>query len=85
MYSVKIEKRATKQLAKLDHQTQSRVIVALRDLADDPRPSGATRLVGSHRWRLRIGSHRAIYEIREPELIVLVITVGHRREIYRLP
>ncbi len=53
-------------------------------LAENPRPPAATQLVGgSGEWRVRTGDYRIIYEIHDGELLVLVIVVGHRREVYR--
>jgi mRNA interferase RelE/StbE len=65
---------------------RQRVRLAIRHLAEEPRPSGAKLLAGrgSERiWRLRIGDYRVLYEIQNAELVVLVIRIGHRREVYR--
>jgi len=61
-----------------------RVQAAFELLADDPRPPTATRLVGgAGEWRVRTGDYRIIYQIGENRLVVLVLNVGHRREIYQ--
>ncbi len=52
-------------------------------LADDPRPPSATKLVGSEYWRVRVGDYRVVYDIHDDELIVLVVRIAHRREVYR--
>jgi mRNA interferase RelE/StbE len=58
----------------------------LRRLETDPRPRGAIRLAGyaqERLWRIRVGDYRVLYEIRDEVLLVLVVRVGHRREVYR--
>jgi mRNA interferase RelE/StbE len=82
-YAVTILRSAQKQLAKLDAQTRSRIASAVHALADDPRPPGCKKLTGRPAWRIRVGTHRVIYEIQDKELVVLVVTIGHRREVYQ--
>jgi mRNA interferase RelE/StbE len=52
------------------------------ELEQDPRPPGCKKLKGRDAWRIRIGDYRVIYEINDGHLIVTVITIGHRREVY---
>jgi mRNA interferase RelE/StbE len=54
----------------------------LLELEGDPRPPGCKKLKGRDAWRIRIGDYRAIYEINDGRLVVTVITIGHRREVY---
>jgi len=82
-YTVDILRSALKQLAKIDRPDQSRIIAAIRALANDPRPVGCKKLSGRPAWRIGIGAYRVIYEIIEKQLVVLVVAVGHRREVYR--
>ena len=82
-YRVEILRSAQKQLAKVDRQDQSRIISAIRALADEPRPSGCKKLSGRPAWRIRVGMYRVIYEIHDDLLRVLVVAIGHRREVYR--
>ena len=81
-YSVEILRHAQKQLSKIDRQEQSRIIAAIESFADNPRPAGCKKLSGRPAWRIRIGSYRVIYEIDDDRVRVLVITVGHRKDIY---
>jgi mRNA interferase RelE/StbE len=55
----------------------------MEGLADDPRPNGSEKLSGQERFRVRQGTYRIIYEIRDQELVVMVVKVGHRRDVYR--
>ena len=87
-WRVEVAERAARQIGKLDPPDAARIRVYLRDrLArlDDPRRAGAP-LHGSgagRYWRYRVGNYRILCELREAELLVLVIEVGHRRSIYR--
>lgn len=82
-YRLRIERRAQKALAKISQPHQDRIVEAIRALANDPRPPGTKKLSGRNGWRLRVGAYRVIYEIQDEELVVLVVSIGHRREIYR--
>jgi len=82
-YNVKILKRARKALNALPVQFQERVTEAISGLATDPRPPGCLRMSGVNSWRIRVGDYRVIYDIEDAVLTVLVIDLGHRREIYR--
>jgi len=82
-YAVEILRSAQKQLSKINQQDQNRIISAVKALAEDPRPQGCKGLSGRPAWRIRIGSYRVLYEIHDDKLQVLVINLGHRREIYR--
>ena len=75
---------AARQLRKLDPQVRRRIQAALELLATEPRPPAATPLVGgAGEWRIRTGDYRVIYEIHDDQLLVLVLRIGHRRDIYR--
>ncbi|HHU10933.1 MAG TPA: type II toxin-antitoxin system RelE/ParE family toxin [Intrasporangiaceae bacterium] len=83
-YRVELAPAAVRQLRKLDQSARRRVQAAIELLAAEPRPPGAAKLtVGEGEWRVRTGVFRIIYEIDDDVLLVLVIAVGHRREIYR--
>ena len=82
-YRVEVAPEAVRQLRKLDRVARRRVQVAIKLLAGDPRPSGVTKLVGGDgEWRVRTGDYRIVYEIHDNVVLVLVIAVGHRRDIY---
>lgn len=82
-YTVEFSSAAAKQVRKLDRGARTRVLRALSALAEEPRPAGVKKLVGAdNAWRIRIGEYRAIYEIDDGVLTVVVFRVGHRREVY---
>lgn len=83
-YQIEIAPAAARRLRKLDPQVRRRIQAAIELLAENPRPPAATRLVGGHgEWRVRTGDHRIVYEIIDRRLVVLVVAVGHRRDVYR--
>jgi len=83
-YRITLGPPAARQLRNFDPQIRRRIQAALELLAVEPRPPAATRLVGgSGEWRVRTGDYRIVYEIHDDELLVLVLRVGHRRDIYR--
>ena len=83
-YRIQVASAAVRQLRKLDPAARRRVEAAIELLADQPRPSGAKKLVGGDgEWRVRTGDYRIVYEIRNEVLLVLVVAIGHRRDIYQ--
>jgi mRNA interferase RelE/StbE len=82
-YSVGVQRRAQKQIARLSATTQDRIENALQALADDPRPRNSRKLRGRESLRLRVGDYRVIYEVDDDRQVVTVFQVGHRRVIYR--
>ena len=83
-YRVEVSKPAGKQIAGLDRTAQNRIIDRLTALGDNPRPAGSKKLAGPDAfWRIRVGDYRVIYSIVDAQLVVLVIKIGHRREVYR--
>lgn len=82
-YRIEVAPAAVRQLRKLDRVAQRRVQAAIELLAGEPRPSGARMLVGGDgEWRVRTGDYRIVYEIHDNVLLVLVVAVGHRRDVY---
>lgn len=81
-YAVTLSSAAEKQLSKLDHSIARRLTDAMARLVDQPRPSGCKKLTGIDAWRIRVGDYRVVYQIRDERLFILVIRIGHRREVY---
>jgi len=82
-YHILIERAAQKQLAKIPQNHQGRIIDAIQLLASNPRPPLVKKLSGRTAWRIRVNQYRIIYEIHDDELVILVIRIGHRKEVYR--
>jgi len=82
-YDVRLAPAAVRQLRNLEPAGRRRVQAAIDLLAAEPRPPSARQLVGgAGEWRVRTGDFRIIYEIHDQQLLVLVIKVGHRRDVY---
>jgi len=69
-----------RQIPKRDVQS---ILKRIEGLADDPRPNGSEKLSGQERYRVRQGTYRIVYEVREQELVVMVVKIGHRRDVYK--
>ncbi len=83
LYTVNITRRAAKELEDLPGSDYERVKSEILALKEQPRPPRSLKLRGRDGWRIRIGDYRVIYEILDKELLVLVIKVAHRRDIYK--
>lgn len=82
-YRVSLAPSAERELRKFDPDVRRRIQAALDLLATEPRPPAASRLVGgSGAWRVRTGDYRIVYEIIDDRLLVLVVRMAHRREVY---
>ena len=79
---VQLTKHAEKSLAKIAKRDGERIRIALRVLENNPYPPAARKLVNRNQWRVRVGKYRIIYEVFDDELIVLVISIGHRSNVY---
>jgi mRNA interferase RelE/StbE len=82
-YQVIIPKSVRKELDRLNEDVARKILVRLMALETNPRPADVKKLKGRDAWRIRVGDYRVIYEIHDRVLQILVITLGHRREIYR--
>lgn len=82
-WSVRIKQSALKELSHIEKADRQRIATAIDDLAANPYKGSALKGELTGLRRIRIGSYRVIYEIRENELVILVVAVGHRRNIYR--
>jgi len=83
-YTVLFKPSAQKTLSKLSEQLQKRIVKKAMALAGNPRPMGSEKLSGyENRYRIRVGDYRVVYMIEDDRLIVTIIDLGHRREIYR--
>ena len=84
MYRLEFTPGADRQFRKLSKQVQARLSPHLDALAQNPRPSGVEKLTGEdNAYRLRVGDFRILYEVHNKILLVLVVKIGHRRDVYR--
>lgn len=82
-YSVLIQPSAAKELGKLPLEQRRRIVAKIGSLADNARPHGCEKLVENELYRIRQGDYRIVYSIHDEVLTVLVVRVGHRRDVYR--
>ncbi len=82
-YELAFKKSVAKDLRVFPKADVQRIVRRMQALADDPRPAGCEKLSGQERYRVRQGVYRIVYEIRDERLVVLIVKVGHRREVYR--
>ena len=84
MVEVRLARRAARALSALQRREQQRIRAALDLLADNPRPPNCVAMKGEESvYRVRVGDHRIVYEVLDAVLLVHVVRIGHRREIYR--
>ena len=83
-YRVEFTTAAAKELRRLDPGIRRRVLSGIAELEQDPRPAGCKKLAGeSTAWRIRVGDYRILYEVVDNLLVVTVVRVAHRREVYK--
>ncbi|MGQ0631325.1 MAG: type II toxin-antitoxin system RelE family toxin [Sporichthyaceae bacterium] len=82
-YIIEVELAAARALSKLDRAVQTRLINTIEALAENPRPAGATKLVGQDAMRLRAGDYRIVYVIDDTVITVTIVKVGHRSNVYK--
>jgi mRNA interferase RelE/StbE len=84
VWKVEIERKAQKSLKKIPDPYKTNLIEQIDHLTSDPRPKGCTKLKGSspELWRVRVGTYRIVYQIKDDKLLVLIIRIGHRSDVY---
>ena len=83
-YRVSIKRSAVKEIETIPQKKErQRIIRRIGQLAKDPRPPGSKKLSGNDRYRVRQGFYRIVYSIEDTELVIVVVKVGHRKDVYR--
>ena len=82
-YRIELKKSAAKEIEQLPSVVLKRIIKKIESLATNPRPQGCKKLSGEEKYRVRVGQYRILYEIMDEVLIVYVVKVSHRKEVYR--
>jgi mRNA interferase RelE/StbE len=82
-YSLRIRHSAAKELEAIPLKDRKRMVTRIEGLRDEPRPPGCEKLSGEDKYRLRQGDYRILYEIVDRELIVTVVKIGNRADVYR--
>jgi len=81
-YKILIKPSAKNELEKLPKKDLQKIVVKIQDLSSEPRPIASEKLSGDDKYRIRQGNYRIVYLIEDEHLIVLVVKIGHRRDIY---
>lgn len=81
-YRIELRPAAVRALKRVDHQDRDRIRGAIALLGENPRPPGAKALLGRPGLRVRVGDYRIIYTVDDSVLVVAVITLGHRSNVY---
>lgn len=82
-YRVEFTTAAAREVRKLDPPLRRRVLAGIAELERDPRPHGVRKLAGhDNAWRVRIGDYRVLYEVSDAQIVVTVVRVAHRRDVY---
>lgn len=83
-YRVEIKRSAAKEIEGIDsRRDRKRIVERISTLSEDPRPPSGTKLSGSDHFRIRQGNYRIVYRVEDERLIVTVVRIGHRRDVYR--
>ncbi len=83
-YVIHFTPAAARQLGRMDNPIRRRIAGAIDGLMEDPRPSGVKKLSGpGDFWRIRVGDYRIVYQIHDHKLIIVIVTLGHRGDVYR--
>lgn len=81
-YRIDLVNQVNKELRKIQKNVRNRILDAIRDLAANPRPDGVKKLKGESFYRIRVGNYRIVYTIEDRKLYILVLSVGHRSDVY---
>ena len=82
-YKLEFKKSAIKDLKKLNQSEAKKIMLKIKELSTDPRPFNCVKLTNEDKYRIRVGDYRVLYEIIDDILVVNVVKVKHRREVYR--
>lgn len=82
-YSLLIKKSAAKELEAVPKKDREKLVAKIQALANNPRPAGSEKLAGADKYRIRHGVYRVLYEVDDATVVVIVVRVAHRREVYR--
>ncbi|MEA3543994.1 MAG: type II toxin-antitoxin system RelE/ParE family toxin [Thermodesulfobacteriota bacterium] len=82
-YKIQVKKSAAKELSKIPKEALLKIIDKIECLADNPHPTGSIKLTNQEKYRVRVKNYRILYKIEEDILTIIVVKVGHRKDIYR--
>lgn len=81
-YKVELKESVKKFMKKMDNHLVKKILEAMTSLENDPRPYGHIKMKGEESYRIRVGKYRIIYEIYETKILIFVINIDHRKDVY---
>ena len=81
-YKIEIKRSAVKEIRKLPSRDLKKILAKISSLANNPRPKGCVKLSADDKYRIRVGVHRILYEIKDKRLVIIVVKVAHRKDVY---
>jgi mRNA interferase RelE/StbE len=82
-YKIVVRKSVAKDLRAIPRRDVAKILARFESLSADPRGPGCEKLSGQEKYRVRVGVYRILYEIRDEELVIVIVKVGHQRDVYR--
>jgi len=82
-YNLFIKPSAVKEIENISRKDRLRIVQKIQELANTPRPQGCEKLAGENRYRIRYRVYRIVYSVSDRELHIIVVKVGHRRDVYK--
>jgi len=82
-YKIQVKKSAEKELGQIPKKDLVKILDKIQGLADNPHPVGSIKLTNDEKYRVRVGNYRVLYQVEDNILTVVVVKVGHRKDIYR--
>lgn len=81
-YKIEIKRSAVKEIKKLPSKDLGKIAAKISSLAENPRPKGCVKLSADEKYRIRVGVYRILYEIKDNLLVIIIVKVAHRKDIY---
>jgi len=81
-YQLTFKRKAIKALQRISEPYYSNIMVAIDNLRDNPRPHGYKKLRGINAYRIRVGSYRVVYNVIDDKLVITILSIGHRKDVY---
>ena len=81
-YKIEIKRSAVKEIKKLPSKHLKKILAKISSLSDNPRPNGCVKLSTDEKYRVRVGVYRILYEIKDKLLVIIVVKIAHRKDVY---
>jgi mRNA interferase RelE/StbE len=82
-YNIEIKRSAVKEIRKLPSSEIKKILSAIKTLENDPRPHGCIKLTQEEKYRIRVGQYRILYSIEDEALVIYIVKIAHRKDVYK--